>query len=404
MPSRLRLYDLKLSRLPRVLVANGSDTPTIAGYVNAAQERLIKAKEFSDEGPNGTWAVMAFNVIPGFPATITCPREVARLEGIAACGKPIPIQNQFYEFLDFGPGPKPNGWAGSLQGLWPWRPPLGYSRNNAVTWNDLGPAPQYIVIYAANPADVQALKRVLIQGVDQNGNTVYSQDGNNNGDTVSGLFYTLAGPFASSPQQWSGLSGIQKDITAGPVQIFQLNPTTGQQVLLLTMEPSEQVAGYRRYYIDGLPTGCCVAPFNACLSASTPVVNQALLSFLQCNSTSFNAAAFNQCWQSAQQALGYYPLPMQVLALAKLDLLPVTTDTDYCLLTNQEAIIEECAAIRYSEMDNPAAAALAEARHKKAIQLLIGELTHFHGKNGQVAVAFLENERRSLAAANISMI
>ena len=68
-------------------------------------------------------------------------------------------------------------------------------------------------------------------------------------------------------------------------------------------------------------------------------------------------------------------------AIAKLDLIPVMTDTDYCLIQNLEAITEQCASIRYSEMDSPQAKDLSRERHNIAISYLNGELNHYLGKN-----------------------
>jgi hypothetical protein len=140
-----------------------------------------------------------------------------------------------------------------------------------------------------------------------------------------------------TPQTFTHISGIQKDVTEGIVRIYQHDPTTGDEILLLTMQPSETTAHYRRYYINQLPRGCCPSPNN---TDETQV---------------------------------------QVTAIAKLDLIPVVTDTDYCLLQNIEAIIEECQAIRYSQMDSPAAKQMSRERHQMAVTLLNGELSHYVG-------------------------
>ena len=50
-------------------------------------------------------------------------------------------------------------------------------------------------------------------------------------------------------------------------------------------------------------------------------------------------------------------------------------------MTYKEAIIEECSSIRYSEVDSTAAKAMAAERHKQAVAMLNGELTHFHSQN-----------------------
>ncbi len=62
-------------------------------------------------------------------------------------------------------------------------------------------------------------------------------------------------------------------------------------------------------------------------------------------------------------------------------------DTDYCLIQNLEAIIDEAQAVRWSEMDNPNAAGLAVASHQQAVRLLNGEINHYLGAT-QPAVGF----------------
>jgi len=395
MPNRLRLYDLRLGRLPSNLLACAADVPTLARYINSAQERLIQAKEQGDEGWWGSFAVMAFNIPFGQPGNyITTPREVARIEAISTWGQPFPVQNQFFEFMDFGCGPGPGSWAQSALRYWPWRPFAAVARNNVATFWDLSPAPQLIVLYATSPSDTSGTpKRVLIQGYDQNGNQVWSQDPAT-GNTVNGLFYTLASPFASNPQQWSRITGIQKDMTVGPVQIFQANPTTAAQVQLVTMEPSELVANYRRYWLGNLPPGAPLCPLNQ------PPAN--LVAFNQCVALSQQQGP--QAFSNCVSAYGSPPpCAMQVLALCKLEAIPVTCDTDYTLIQSAEALIEECQSVRYGEMDDSNAMTLSAAHHQNAIRFLVGQLSHYMGIK-KPAISYLPEIRDGLQRANVGMI
>lgn len=325
---RLRLYDCRNSRLPSLIGSCTADTPGIANYVNAAQRRLLMCREAGDEGWWGTWAEVAFNAVARNQPYITLPREIARAEKIDVCQHPVPIQNQFYEYLDFGNGRMPKRHQDNF-GV-----KQSYTRNNVPTFIDLWPPPQILRIFATDPTDIGASRRVLLQGTDPTGNTIYSQDGLNQ---VTGIFVTVGSPFSDSPVQFSAITGIQKDVTSGPIQIFQVDPATGAQVLLLTMEPSETTASYRRYYFDNLPCNCCHNP-----------------------------------------NIGVQPL--QVTAIVKLDLIPVVTDTDYTLIQNLEAITEECSSIRYSEMDTETGKKMAADRHTQAVRMLQGELVHYLGK------------------------
>lgn len=328
---RLRLYDCRNSRLPATIGLCQADIRGIAEYINSAQRRLIYAKETGDEGWWGTWAEIAFNVDQTNPL-ITLPREIARLEAIDICKCPVPIYNQFYEYLRFGNGrmPKTTLSCPSVINV--------FTRNNSPTFRDLSGPPQILKIVASDATDRG--KRVLIQGLDNNNNPIYSQDGVNR---VAGVFVVLDTPFVSCPTQLNSITGIQKDVTNGNVQYFQVNPTTGEEILLLTMEPSEQTGWYRRYFLNPLPRNCCSG-----LVASGCEV-QANLS------------------------------TVQVTAIAKLELIPVTVDTDYCLIQNLEALIEECQSIRYSTIDKAVAKQMAQEKHTQAIRLLNGELGHYLG-------------------------
>ena len=361
---RLRLIDLRQSRLPSVLGYCSGDIPQLCQAINAAQERLITAKEASEDGWWGGFAEVRFNVSNSNPF-ITTPREIARLEMIDVCGTPIQLNNPFMEYMMFGAGRSPRRWqnGGGFCGFWRNRC-QAFMRNNAVTFEDLLPAPQTIRIFAADPADTDGTHRVLLQGLDANGQVVYSQDGQNQ---VVGIFLTLSAPFVDSPFPFSQLTGIQKDVTAGQVQFFQVDPTTAVQNALHTMEPSEETALYRRYYLNRLPFNCCHSAPNPC--------------------------------QPLPAGVSRY---VQVTAMAKLELIPVTTDTDYTLIQSQEAIINECEAIRYEGMDNATAAGMADRKHRKAIGLLNGELAHRLGID-QPAVNFAPFGDARLERLNIGM-
>ena len=333
---RLRLADVLNSRLPPLIGKCAGDVAGISETVNSAQRFLLYCKEAGDEGWVGTWAEMAFNVSRGDPYIVT-PREVARLEQIDVCGRPIQINNPFFEYLQFGNGRM------SKRRRDCWGRTQAYMRNDAITPSPLINPPKIIRIYAGDPADVQAGKRVFIGGVDNNSNTVYTQNGFN---LVQGSYVTLASPFVDQPMQFNRVLDIQKDATVAPVQIFQADPVTGAQSLMLKIEPGELVTGYRRYFLSNLPINCRRTPPGNPCQPFPPNVSQFV----------------------------------QVTAIAKLELVPVAVDTDYLLFHNLEAIIEECCSVRYSEMDSAEAKPMAQEKHLQAIRLLQGELTHYLGK------------------------
>ncbi len=314
-----------------------SDVKGYCSFLNGSQRRLLYAKEAGEESWNGTWAEISFTVTRAVPF-YTAPREVARLELVDVCNRPITVSNQFQEYLRFGNGHLPKFFCQQHRGCF--RPQV-LSRNNVPTFTDLTGPPQYIRIYPTDAADVN--KGVVMQGTDSNNNVIYSQLGLNRitGTTVylDQPFVTVALSGSTAPLPFNSITGIQKDATVGPVRFTQVDPTTGNELLIHTMEPSETTAWYRRYFFDSLPINCCFDP----------------------NTGSTNVF---------------------VQAIAKLELIPVVSDTDYLLIQNMEALIEEAQALRYSIIDSPTAKQNEAIKHRDAIRLLRGESAHYFGTTG----------------------
>lgn len=326
---RLRLFDFRMSEGPGDVGICREDVASVANCANAVQRRLMLCKEAGESGWWGGWAevlLMASRTLP----YVTLPREIARIESINVCNTPRRVQNQFFEYLQFGNGrlPKTCNRNGCI--------PAAYSRNNAVTFIEPPTQPFFIQAFALDSADVQANARVLVQGADEAGNVVYSQAGVNQ---VQGEYITLQTPFVTTIHQFSTLTGLQKDVTVGAVQIMSVDVNTGASTLLLTMEPGEQTASYRRYYFNSLPISCCPPPS------------------------------------------GTVPQLVPITAIAKLDLIPALVDQDWLLIQNLEAMVEEAQSWRLSKIDGISAKQESRERHKAAVELLNGEIIHFLGKN-----------------------
>jgi hypothetical protein len=339
-----------------------SDLVGVRNAANSVQRRLLYCREAGEESWYGTWAEINFQVFKSKPF-ITLSREIARLESVNVCQHPIPVQNQFYEYLRFGNGSLPKLFQRDCC-HWPMQV---LSRNNVVTFVDMTNPPQLIAVYASDPADQDATRRILIQGTDASNNTVFSQDGFSE---VSGIFLPFVAPFSATPFPFQTITGIQKDITNGPIQIFQMDPTTGSQILLLTMQPTETTAFYRRYFFHPVPLNCCAGgTSSACAVANPTDVEQ----------------------------------PITVTAIAKLELIPMLVDTDYSLIQNLEAMVEEGNSLRYSRVDNRASKAMSLAHHTQAVRLLNGELVHYMGET-MPAINFAPFGTARLERVRIGMI
>lgn len=351
--ARITLKQCCESRLPEVIGACSADIGSVAAAANSADERLLYAREAGDEGWVGSFAEVVYNVLQTDPY-ISLDRYAGRLISVDVCRSPVEVQNQFYEYLQFGNGRQPRfNCTGSTVAA---QCTFGqvYDRGFFPAFRDIT-AGHIIRVRAIDPLDVNTGKRTLIQGTDTADHIIYSQDG---ALRVQGEYIYIGSPFTDMPQPINSLTGIQKDITNGQITYWDVDPVTAAETLILTMEPGELVAGYRRYYLSHLPPSCC------------PVV-------------------LNQAGQRT----------VQVQALIKLNLVPARVPTDYLLCQSMEAIIAECQSMRYSTMDLPNAKQMALMAHRDAIRLLNGQLTHYYGTQ-KPAISFypfgsakLENQK-----------
>jgi len=346
---------MRNSRLFRAIGICQGDVLQTCDYLGSAQERIINAVESGDEGWWGTWAEMAFNITIASPF-VTLPRGVTRIIDPAVCDQPVALQNQFYRFLRFGNGPRSfvNRTMGNM---------TVFDRGTVPTMVDLDATsePQIIRIYSS---EFDAGKRVLVQGLDANGQPVRSMDGYAN---VEGEFVVLATPFVDAAFRYKQITGLQKDVTNSPVDIRQADPTTAAEKTLVTMEPSEMVSGYRRYFVQNVPYNCCgtVEP-SPCIGVLPP-------------------------------------FSVQVSFVAKLDVLPLTADTDYLIIQNREALIAECQSVKFSERDGEDARKQEILKHKEAIRYLNGELFDKLGKT-HPAINFAPFGSARLERIKIAMV
>lgn len=333
---RPRFIDFRSSLAPASIGKCATDVNDLLAICNEATERLINDPLAPTEGWWGGWARMAFTVSRSGPNIIT-PQGVARIIVLDLCKYPVRIQNQWYEFLEFGRGFQPHGCTTATGASYTHSfcsPLQAYERETVTTFEPLLSTPQIIRVYAADPTDIG--RNVLIQGKDANGQVVRFLDPLNNAAGL-GERVVLGTPFADSANQFSEITGVQKQKSFGEVQFFQVDPTTGVESSLLVMGPSETTASYRKYFLGGLPN-CCNTP------AGVPTGS------------------------------------MQVLAMAKLDFQPVTCDSDYLGIMSIPALIEEIQSIRLGRMDTTAAQQLSASKHAAALRLLFGQLDHMLGK------------------------
>lgn len=346
---RIRLSDVLASRIPGVIGACRENSPEVCSMINEAQQRLINAA--SDSGWLGGYHKVVFEVDRSNPY-ITLPPEYSRIISLAAC-RPMPIRNEWYEFLEEGTGPLPNPNGNNRCGMDLCGTGQAYDRNQVPTAVDLTPTNQYLHVYLTDARDVGS-KILVYNALDANGVGIYSTDVN---DQVNGFLLPLTSPFTTSDSIVTSFTAIGKSVTYGDVLLKQVDADTGEEVLLSRYKPNETNPAYRRYYLRSLPNGCCQ---------------------------------------------GSAPDTALVTAMCKVEYQPVANLTDYLIIGNIPALKAECESIRYSEIDNPASQQFSVLKHLQAIKLLNEELRNFNGD--QFAVGFFPFGSARLERVNIGMI
>lgn len=337
---RVTLGSVQLSMLPAAIGVCASDLPQIAAYVNRAQEILINCG--GETGFWGGWQKIVFPLTPCFPY-FTLPREFSRVINMDVCRFPIRIQNEFYEFLEGGIGLQSRNDLLALNNAQNWcgaSALQGFERGVWPSFRDLAPANQKLRVYITDARDVS--RRILVGPAwDQNGNQIYTTDGNNQ---VNGFYLSFDQPFVTSDFIVSRFDGIQKDATFGAVILKQVDADTSVEVTLSRYAPDETIPAYRRYFVKQLPCGCDTSCTQSpCVEPVTPPV-------------------------------------ATVTALVKLQFVPASLATDFLIIGNIPALIEEVKALRYADMDAATAPALEQKSHRRAIKMLQDEMRTYLGE------------------------
>ncbi len=333
---RTTLAQLRASRIPAYLGLCATD-PRIVQWCNEAQQRLLTGGDWV-----GTYGRYVFCLDEG---CITWPRQIATIDAVAVCDRPIQVRNEWFEFLDSGPwiqsGDSCNNDSNS-----PFCNRYGglqlYDRGEAVTFADIRGTNKKIKVYIDNAND--AGKTILIQGYDENGQWILTDDGSTDGELV-----TLAALPVTTTHFFSSITGIQKQVTKGNVRLYEYDTDEATQRAIAVYEPDETTPVYRRSIIPGLSqlsnNGCC----NTDEDCTTKTVT----------------------------------------VMAKLAFIPVVKDTDYLIISNLGAMKLAMKALQMEENNQfQDADYLMNGRYdaagKKvggAVQILEDELRRYLGQS-----------------------
>jgi hypothetical protein len=275
---------------------------------------------------------------------ITWPRHVAAIEAVALCDFPIRVRNQWFEFLDMGLGMRKSD-CGDLQ------------------LHDRDPSPLHTDVVGIDKtikvtADVAeaAGAQILLKGIDASGNPIRTSVG---GTWQDGEYVDIdnAAP-ATSTSIFAVPGPVEVQLPTGlrdRVRLYSYDPATTDEVLIATYDPDETVPSYRRSLVGGLDNCDTCAGTSDCED-------------------------------------------LRIIAMCRMEHIPVNVDTDCLIIQNLEALTHQCQALRYQKMDSPSAARKADWHEAKAIVSLEKELEVHEGSGTVVPVRF---EGETWGAGNI---
>lgn len=354
--SRTTLADAKNSRIPAILNVSPSDDRFLQ-YLNDAQERLVKSVDFFW----GSHQRVQFCVTSG---CLVLPRQIANVESVAICDRPIVIRNRFFEWLETGVGLRNEnhssgdgrcgGGCGDNQLL---------DRGNVATFSDIIPSGKKVKVYADIAEDSDA--EILLQGTDDNGQWIITETTPGSGIWQDGEKVSIN---AATPQlstkYYSSLVSAQKPVTNGNVRLYEYNVALATQRSIAIYEPDETNPTYRKMFVSALEgTACC-----SCTGDDSETV--------------------------------------QVTVMAKLEFIPARRDSDWLLIGNLGALKLACMSLMKEENN-----LIGEAdayfnggqlqdgtRTTGAKGILRGELRHYTGRG---LVVPMRMQPRNLAGAGV---
>lgn len=226
---KLRYADIK-ANLALVLNMSATDS-RILSYYNRATERLVHKAKWVD-------TLVRYTICTA-GGCIVWPREIATIEAWALCSTPGIVRNQWYEFLETGPGLSDCGMCNT--GL--------KDRGNVVAFDEVTGLTSKIAVYSDGPE--VAGTRILLRYYDSNAQKVRTTD---SGTVIEGEYVTLvAAPAyaltAAAPANGLvlpyGLYEVIKPVTKYPVRLYEYDTVLTTYKPLAYYEPDETLPDYR---------------------------------------------------------------------------------------------------------------------------------------------------------------
>lgn len=228
---KIRLSDIK-TLTARILGYCETDTHLLS-IINRAHERLVLA---------GNWkGTVARYRICTSDSCLTWPREIGTILAWAKCAHPGYLRNEWYEFLEWGPGVMQDTSIMTDTMI---------DRGSACAFDDVRGSDKKLQIYA-DVAEA-ATAEVILRFYDENGNYVRTQPA---GSWINGeLLVPVVGTYVTTTNFCAagGLVEVIKTATNGTIRLYEYDTVNLTRKALGYYQPDELVPNYRRSTIPGL--------------------------------------------------------------------------------------------------------------------------------------------------------
>ena len=215
-----------------------SCSPKFVELLNQAQRRLMML---------GTWWGTYRRLwVCASSGCIVWPREVAAPLGIRIANTGVRIRNEWFEF---GDAVSQETCSDTCSGS-----NIAFDRSNVTGYRPSPYTSWKVRVYPSVAADAGA--KVVLQGTDTNGQRIRSE---HTSGYAWGEELTIESPFSTSTFTFTGeyLTGAQKPVTKGYLNVYAVNPDTGDEYQIAAWEPSERNPSYRRSYVGMLADASC---------------------------------------------------------------------------------------------------------------------------------------------------
>lgn len=203
--------------------------------INEATRRLMERGDF--EGLLQPIYVCVNN------GCIVWPRYVGQVRQLNYCRGHIEVKNVWWDFLPFERGCSwnSNSWWGWMEGGWKYGRSSMVNQSRSPVFQDIQGDGRTIRAYNDSPQDNN--KSVWIFGEDNNGQRLMTTGA---GPWKDGIQLSLKAPFVSTPINIRRIDRVIKDMTTGPVRLYAFNSSANVLEDVAYYEPSETNPDYLR--------------------------------------------------------------------------------------------------------------------------------------------------------------